>query len=66
MPFTLKSHLGRALASGLVVILVFGVLSGCRGLGYEDRQTGNLVVTVGSGLDSLSIVQPELDMNIDD
>ena len=66
MSFSLKFHPGRTLVSGLVVTLVLGVLSGCPGLGYEDRQTGNLVITVGSGLESLSIVQPDLDMNIED
>ena len=66
MSFALQSHPGRTLVSGLVVILVLNILSGCPGLGYEDRRTGNLVITVGSGLESLSIVQPDLDMNIDD
>ena len=66
MSFTLKSYPGRALVSGLVVILVLGILSGCPGIGYEGRQTGNLVITVGSGMESLSIVQPDLDMNVDD
>ena len=59
MSFTLRSHPRRTLVSGLVVILVLSVLSGCPGLGYEGRQTGNLVITVHSGLESQSIVQPD-------
>ena len=59
----MKTYLGRALVSGVVLTLVLGILSGCPGIGYEGRQTGDLVITVGSGLDSLSIVQPDLDID---
>ena len=66
MSVSLKSHLVRALASGVVLIVILSVLLGCPEFGYEDRQAGDLVVTVHSGLDSRSIVQPDLDMSIDD